>query len=97
MNFPVQTAEKGYSLIEDIYTLNLSIISGFLSCFIVVENGQDNGTWEKIFPSGQVPGMITNVSLAEANGMIYMFGLSEKESVVWIYNISKRCVKGWGF
>jgi len=48
-----------------------------------------SGAWERISPSGQVPGLMTNTSVAEANEMIYVFGLSEGKSVLWVYNISK--------
>jgi len=33
---------------------------------------------------------MTNVSVAEANGMIYVFGLSQGKSVLWVYYISKE-------
>jgi len=57
--------------------------------FIMIGKSQRSGTWERISPSGSVPGAMTHISLAEANGMIYLFGLREGKSVLWVYNISK--------
>jgi len=55
----------------------------------MIGKNPNSGTWERISPSGQVPGLMTNVSLAEADGAIYVFGLSKETSVLWVYNISK--------
>jgi len=57
---------------------------------IAVENIH-GAAWKRISPVGQTPGAMTNISLAEANGMIYVFGSSEGKSVLWVYNISKGC------
>jgi len=57
--------------------------------FIIIEKNQGGGAWERISPSGGIPGVLTNISLAQANGMIYVFGLSEGKSALWVFNISK--------
>ena len=54
--------------------------------------------WRRISPGGPTPGLLANISMTEANGMIYVFGSSldkpnEKgapKSVLWIYNTSKK-------
>jgi len=47
--------------------------------------------WERVRPGGKAPGFLKNISLAEANGMIYVFGTnSEKISVLWKYNTRKK-------
>lgn len=60
-------------------------IEGYLS------GKEKGGTWERISPSGRAPGVLRNISLAEANWMIYVFGTSEGRSVLWVYNIRN----GW--
>jgi len=35
-------------------------------------------SWERTSPSRRVPEILRYISLAEANGMIYVFGLSEE-------------------
>ena len=98
MDLPSQTVETGYSVIEDIYTLDLSIISWVYEwSFIVVGERQKNETWERISPSGRIPGAMTHISLTQTNGVIYVFGLSEGKSVLWAYNIGKGCEVARGF
>ncbi len=63
----------------------------------VIEKGQNDLKWERISPFGQAPGAMTNISLAGANGMIYVFGSSEGKSVLWVFNTSNGGLKWQGF
>ena len=62
--------------------------------FNIVGEGPNQFKWEKVSPSGKAPGLLKNISLAEADGMIYVFGTnSEKISVLWKYNTRKNILK----
>jgi len=50
--------------------------------------------WRRISSSGQAPNFLSNISMAEANGIIYIFGSTyteeeELKSVLWVYDTSK--------
>jgi len=84
-NSPKKTGSKSRAF-EDIYVLDL-----------IDEEGRprrDQG-WERVSPEGQTPGLLENVSMVEANGVIYVFGSSsagggQRKSVLWIYNTNDK-------
>jgi len=73
-------------LIEDVYVLDLSqFLPG---------DEKKLPEWERRTSLGQAPGLLSNISMAEANGVIYIFGSSHNEegepkSVLWAYDTSK--------
>ena len=94
-DFETETLKKDQSPIEDVYILDLGKTDDDESgVFIGLGENGNRPTWEKISPSGRAPGVLSNISLAEANGLIYVFGSSEGKSVLWVYNISKECEGG---
>jgi len=58
---------------EDVYVLDLV--------------GNDKmAKWRRVSPGGEVPGLLTNVSMAADNGIIYIFGTKSQKTVLWIYD-----------
>jgi len=66
-------------IFEDVYVLDLT------------ENDK-KPRWRKVSPGGQAPGLLTNVSMTAANGVIYVFGVKlgelggESKSGLWTYD-----------
>jgi len=66
-------------IFEDVYVLDLA------------ENDK-KPRWRKVSPGGQTPGLLTNVSMTAANGIIYVFGVKldelggESKSGLWTYD-----------
>jgi len=67
-------------IFEDVYVLDLA------------DEENEKRRWRKVSPGGQAPGLLTNVSMAATNGIIYVFGMKidelggESKSVLWAYD-----------
>jgi len=47
--------------------------------------------WKKVSTGGQAPGQLTDISIAEGDGVIYIFGSKREETLKpcpWTYNTS---------
>jgi len=96
-------------IFEDVYVLDLAQTSESMSIEKVEDkpdelNLGDIGKveddnkkrWRRISPGGQVPGLLTNVSMVAANGIIFIFGLKFDElervtkSVLWTYDTKRE-------